>query len=105
VNFARGRPWTESVASGLTEMFSPGLMRRRLAAMREQYPWIGEEGFAYFTARLEVISGEGASTLDLVIRHCETRQQQEAAVAALVFKCDVLRAVLDAIDYASGQSA
>jgi pyrroloquinoline-quinone synthase len=39
--------------------------------------------------------------LDLVVRHCETREQQEAAIAALSFKCDVLRAILDAVDYYS----
>jgi pyrroloquinoline-quinone synthase len=99
VTFARTRPWVEAVASGLTEMFSPGLMRRRLADMRERYPWIAEEGFAYFTRRLEVIGGEGMSTVDIVVEHCRTREQQEAAIAALAFKCDVLRALLDAVDY------
>ncbi|SHG55401.1 pyrroloquinoline-quinone synthase PqqC [Streptoalloteichus hindustanus] len=105
VNFARARSWQEGVASGLTEMFSPGLMRRRLADMREHYPWIGEEGFAYFTSRLAVVAGEGRSTVDIVVQHCGTREQQEAAVAALAFKCDVLRAILDSIDYACHQIA
>jgi pyrroloquinoline-quinone synthase len=67
--------------------------------MREQYPWIAEEGFTYFTTRLEVIAGEGKSTLDLVVQYCETREQQETAIAALSFKCDVLWAILDAVDY------
>lgn len=101
VTFARTKPWVESVASGLTEMFSPGLMRRRLADMRERYPWIAEDGFAYFTSRLTVIAGEGKSTLDLVVEHSTTREQQQAAVAALSFKCDVLRGILDAVDYYS----
>jgi len=101
VTFARTRPWVEAVASGLTEMFSRGLMARRLVDMREHYPWIAEEGFAYFTSRLEVIADEGKSTVDIVVRNCRTREQQEAAVAALAFKCDVLRAVLDAVDYYS----
>lgn len=101
VTFARTRPWVEAVASGLTEMFSRGLMARRVADMREHYPWIAEEGLAYFTDRLRVVADEGRSTVDIVVRHCRTREQQEAAVAALDFKCDVLRAVLDAVDYYS----
>jgi pyrroloquinoline-quinone synthase len=101
VTFARTRPWVESVASGLTEMFSRDLMARRLVDMREHYPWIAEEGFTYFTNRLQVVAGEGKSTVDLVVRHCVTREQQEAAIAALSFKCDVLRAILDAVDYHS----
>ncbi|AHH96977.1 pyrroloquinoline-quinone synthase PqqC [Kutzneria viridogrisea] len=101
LTFARTKPWLESVASGLTEMFSPGLMRRRLADMREQYPWIAEDGFAYFTSRLTVIADEGTTTLDLVVEHATTRAQQHAAIAALTFKCDVLRAILDTVDYYS----
>ncbi|HEX6347669.1 pyrroloquinoline-quinone synthase PqqC [Umezawaea sp.] len=103
VTFARTRPWVEAVASGLTEMFSRGLMARRLADMRARYPWIAEEGFAYFTSRLRVVAGEGRSTVDLVVEHCTTRQQQEAAVAALSFKCDVLRSILDTVDYYAGR--
>lgn len=101
VNFARTRPWVEGVAAGLTELFAPGLMRRRVAAMRAQYPWIAADGLEYFTARIEITPAEGAATLDLVVDHCRTREQQRAAVAALAFKCDVLWAVLDALDYAT----
>jgi pyrroloquinoline-quinone synthase len=39
--------------------------------------------------------------LDIVLTYCVTRAQQDAAIAALAFKCDVLQAMLDAIDYAS----
>ncbi|WP_442916355.1 pyrroloquinoline-quinone synthase PqqC [Lentzea sp. DG1S-22] len=103
VTFARTKPWVEAIASGLTEMFSGALMRKRLAALREQYPWITEEGFAYFTNRIEAVAGEGKATVDIVVAHSLTREQQLAAVAALSFKCDVLRAVLDAVDYYSGK--
>ncbi|WP_370101426.1 pyrroloquinoline-quinone synthase PqqC [Streptacidiphilus sp. MAP12-20] len=99
VSFARQRPWLESIASGLTELFSPGLLRYRLGQMREHYPWIAEEGLTYFTARIDVVDAEGEATLDLVVRHAATRAQQDACVAALAFKCEVLRAVLDAVDY------
>ncbi|GAA3855817.1 pyrroloquinoline-quinone synthase PqqC [Saccharothrix violaceirubra] len=104
VTFARARPWVEAVASGLTEMFSGALMARRLADMRSHYPWIAEEGFAYFTSRLEVVSDEGKSTLDIVVRNCPTLERQEAAIAALEFKCDVLRSILDTVDYYARKS-
>ncbi|RAG85876.1 pyrroloquinoline quinone biosynthesis protein C [Streptacidiphilus pinicola] len=99
ISFARRQPWLESVASGLTELFSPGLLRHRLRRLREHYPWIADQGLAYFTARLDVVEAEGAGTLDLVVRHATTRAQQDACVAALSFKCQVLQAVLDAVDY------
>ena len=101
VTFTRTRPWLEGVAAGLTELFAPGLMRRRVADMRVHYPWIAEDGFDYFTSRIEITPAEGSATLDLVLEHARTREQQLACVAALAFKCDVLRAVLDALDYAT----
>lgn len=102
LDFARRRPWLEAVASGLTELFSPGLLAHRLGRMRQHYPWIDEEGFAYFTARIEVVEDEGRSLLDTVVGHATTRDRQEACVRALAFKCDVLQAVLDALDYHTG---
>ena len=49
--------------------------------------------------RIPVVRRDSEYTLDLVLTHCATRAQQDAAVAALSFKCDVLRAMLDAIEY------
>ncbi len=101
VTFARTRPWVEAIASGLTEMFSPALMRRRVGDMLAHYSWIHREDLAYFTDRIDAVSGEGRQTLDIVVRHCVTREQQDAAVAALAFKCDVLHALLDAVESAA----
>ena len=57
---------------------------------------------AYFTNRIDKVSGEGKDTLDIVVRHCVTREQQGKAIAALSFKCDVLWSMLDAIERAAG---
>lgn len=103
VTFARTRPWVEAVASGLTEMFSGHLMRRRVGDMLAGYPWIRREDLAYFTNRIEAVSGEGKSTVDIVVRYCRTREQQDAALAALSFKCDVLWSMLDAIERAAAK--
>ncbi|AXB44964.1 pyrroloquinoline-quinone synthase PqqC [Amycolatopsis albispora] len=103
VTFARTKPWVEAVASGLTEMFSGHLMKRRVADMLANYAWINRTDLAYFTNRIDAVSGEGQATVDLVLRHCETRAQQEAAIAALSFKCDVLWSILDAIERAAAK--
>jgi pyrroloquinoline-quinone synthase len=34
-----------------------------------------------------------------VVRHAATRAQQQACIEALAFKCDVLRTVVDTLDY------
>ncbi|HEV7646681.1 MAG TPA: pyrroloquinoline-quinone synthase PqqC [Actinophytocola sp.] len=101
VTFARTRPWVEAVASGLTEMFSGHLMQRRVGDMLAHYDWIKPADLAYFTNRIEAVSGEGKSTVDIVVRYSTTREQQDRAIAALSFKCDVLWSMLDAIERAA----
>lgn len=103
VSFARDRPWPEAVAASLTELFAPGLMRERLAAMRQHYPWIDPAGYAYFEDRVSAAAGDAEVALDLVLTHCRTRAEQDAALAALAFKCEVLWALADGIEHATSQ--
>jgi pyrroloquinoline-quinone synthase len=103
VTFARTRPWLEAVASSLTEMFAGHLMRQRVVDMLANYPWIRQADLAYFTNRIDAVSGEGKATVDIVVRYSVTRAQQDAAIAALSFKCDVLWSILDAIERAAAK--
>ena len=100
VTFARTRPWTEAVASSLTELFAPDLMAERLAAFEQHYPWIDRRALAYFRGRLSQAPRDSEHALEVVTRYCLTPEQQAAAVAALSFKCDVLWSMLDAIEQA-----
>ncbi len=103
LTFARTRPWWEAIAASLTEMFAGHLMRQRVADMLANYPWIKPDDLAYFTNRIDAVSGEGQATVDIVTRYCVTREQQDAAIAALSFKCDVLWSMLDAIERAAAK--
>jgi pyrroloquinoline-quinone synthase len=98
VNFARRRPWVEAVASSLTELFGPGAMRARLEAFERHYPWIDPTGLEYFRTRLVQAPRDAQYALDLTVERCTTPEQQDAAVAALRFKTEVLWAQLDAIE-------
>jgi pyrroloquinoline-quinone synthase len=100
VTFARTRPWAEAIASSLTELFAPDLMAERLAAFERYYPWIDPRGLAYFRARLTQAPRDCEHALQVVTEYCRTPDEQEGAVAALSFKCDVLWSMLDAIDRA-----
>lgn len=97
VNFCRSRPWIEAVASSLTELFAPSLMAKRLAAFEKHYRWVDQEGLRYFRARLTQAPRDTDYSLKLVIERCCARADQERAVEALRFKCDLLWAMLDAI--------
>lgn len=101
VNFARTRPWLEAVAASLTELFSPDLMRDRLSALRAHYNWIDPSGHEYFASRPDEARQDASYALSVVVDRCRTRAEQDAAIAALEFKCDVLWEMLDAIDRAA----
>ena len=100
VNFCRNRPWTEAIASSLTELFAPDLMAVRLAAFERHYPWIESGGLQYFRNRLTQAPRDSEHALEVVTEYCRLPEQQGAAVAALSFKCDVLWSMLDAVDNA-----
>jgi pyrroloquinoline-quinone synthase len=98
VNFARQKPWIEAVASSLTELFGPAAMRVRLEALERHYPWIDPAGLEYFRNRLVQAPRDAQYALDLTVEHCGTRERQDAAVAALRFKTEMLWAQLEAIE-------
>ncbi len=99
VNFVGSRPWIEGVASSLTELFAPPLMKERLAAFEKYYPWIDPAALEYFRSRPSLAARDSDHGLELVHAHCRSREEQERAVAALRFKCDLLGAQLDALYY------
>lgn len=102
VEFARSRPWLESVASSLTELFGPPVMARRVEAIVANYPWVDRSGLAYFENRIPLASQDAAQALEWVVGGAQTPEQQDRCVAALRFKCDVLWCILDATALASG---
>lgn len=100
VHFVRDRPVLEGIASSLTEMFSPGIIAERVAGMLANYSFITKETLAYFTPRLTQAPRDVEFALAYVREHADTSERQEAVLAALRFKCDVLWAQLDALHFA-----
>jgi pyrroloquinoline-quinone synthase len=100
VRFVRERTLLEAVASSLTELFAPDLHKTRIAALLENYDFANEQTLVYFKTRLTQAPRDVAFGLAYVLREARTRDQQEAALAALRFKTDVLWAQLDALYYA-----
>lgn len=98
VQFARTQPWPVAVASSLTELFAPDLMAERLAAFRKHYTWVPDWAFDYFQRRVTQARTDSNEALELTIRWCNTPELQSKAIAALELKCDILWAILDAID-------
>jgi pyrroloquinoline-quinone synthase len=93
------RTFLEAVASSLTELFSGTLIAMRMDALRKHYPWLSG-GLDYFQARLSQAPADARFALDWVLRHAESREQQELTCGALRAKCDILWAQLDALYFA-----
>ncbi|HYZ32663.1 MAG TPA: pyrroloquinoline-quinone synthase PqqC [Crenalkalicoccus sp.] len=100
IHFVRDRTLLEAVASSLTEMFAPTIIAERVEGMLRNYDFISEETLAYFRPRLTQAPQDVAFALDYVKREARTREQQEQAMGALRFKCDLLWAQLDALHFA-----
>jgi pyrroloquinoline-quinone synthase len=104
VNFARMKPWPIAIASSLTELFAPDLMAERLAAFQKYYTWVNASGFDYFRSRVVQARVDSNEGLQLTLQYCNTPALQQEAIAALSFKCEVLWAILDAIQAAGNVS-
>ena len=97
VNFARTRPWQESVCASLTELFAPAIHKQRLATWPEHYPWIDSEGLMYFRNRVTQARRDVEHGLNITLDYFRTREQQERALQILNFKLDVLWQMNDAM--------
>lgn len=100
VNFCRLRSPLEAVASSLTELCAPSIMLTRLETFPQHYPWIESGGLSYFRSRVPQGRRDGSEALEWVKQWALTREQQDQALAALSFKCDLLWSLLDSVQLA-----
>jgi pyrroloquinoline-quinone synthase len=100
VAFVRDRSLLEAIASSLTELFSPTIISERVSGMLAHYSFVTPETLAYFTPRLTQAPRDADFALAYVRENAVTVEQQQAALAALRFKCDLLWAQLDALHFA-----
>jgi pyrroloquinoline-quinone synthase len=100
VRFVRERSLLEAVASSLTELFSPQIIGERVAGMLKGYDFVTRETLAYFEKRPPQAERDSGFALAYVKAHALTPDAQQAVLAALEFKCDVLWAMLDALHHA-----
>jgi coenzyme PQQ biosynthesis protein C len=99
VEFVRERSLLEAVASSLTEMFSPMIIKARVSGMLRHYDFVSEDVLRYFGHRLSEAPRDADFALDYVKRHATTVETQRQALAALEFKCGMLWAQLDALQH------
>jgi pyrroloquinoline-quinone synthase len=99
VTFCKTRPWIEGVASSLTELFAPDLMRKRIAAFPQHYGWVRSEALEYFRSRLTQAPRDSQHGLRLVTTWCTTVETERKAFEALAFKLELLWVMIDTIHH------
>ena len=97
VQFVRERPLLEAIASSLTELFAPAIHGERIPGMLAGYGFIDDAMMSYFRHRLDQAPRDAGFALDYVKRHARNPEERAAVCRALLFKCDVLWAQLDAL--------
>jgi coenzyme PQQ biosynthesis protein C len=97
VRYVVEQPLPIAVASSLTELFAPSIHRERISGMLANYDFVNDEVMAYFKRRLTQAPRDATFALEFVKSNARTREMQEACVAAVEFKCNVLWAQLDAL--------
>jgi pyrroloquinoline-quinone synthase len=68
--------------------------------MLANYPFVTRETLSYFDKRPPQAQRDADFALNYVKQHAKTPEQQQAVLAALEFKCQVLWAMLDALYHA-----
>ena len=101
VALVRERSLVEAVASSLTECFAPDLMSKRIAAWEQHYPWIDPKSLEYFRGRVTRARRDSGEAVEFVEKHATTRELQDACVAALIAKTEILWEMLEAIAQAA----
>ena len=104
VQLVRERSLLEAVASSLTEFFAPDLMSKRILAWEKHYPWVRSDVLAYFRSRVTRARKDSEEAVEYVVTHAHTRELQEACVAALIRKTEILWHLLDCVSVAYGPS-
>ncbi len=99
VAYVRDRTLLEAIASSLTEMFSPMIIKARVSGMLKHYDFITEDVLRYFRNRLTEAPRDADFALEYVKKHATTPETQAAALRALEFKCAMLWTQLDAIQH------
>ncbi|MFK4980219.1 pyrroloquinoline quinone biosynthesis protein C, partial [Klebsiella pneumoniae] len=73
------------------------IISERVSGMIANYDWITQDTLAYFTPRLTQAPKDSDFALAYVRDHADTVEKQQAVLAALRFKCDVLWSQLNGL--------
>jgi len=99
INFVEEKSVLEGVTSSLSELFAPDIHRERIALMMKNYEFTNKKNMSYFVKRLGQAPIDIEQVLSYALDNAKNREQQENVYNALVFKMQMLWAMLDGLHY------
>ena len=99
IDFVNEKSVLEGVTSSLSELFAPDIHRERIALMTKNYKFTNEKNMSYFVKRLGQAPIDIEQVLSYALDNAKTREEQENVYNALVFKMQMLWAMLDGLHY------
>ena len=99
LEFVSSHDLLESVASSLTELSAGAYLGHRADAFRKHYPWIADDGLAYFLSRTRQAPRDAEEGLAFVLEHATTPELADRCAAALERKCSILWQLLDGVEW------
>ncbi len=99
IDFVNEKSVLEGVTSSLSELFAPDIHRERIALMMKNYKFTNEKNMSYFVKRLGQAPIDIEQVLSYALDNVKTREGQENVYNALVFKMQMLWAMLDGLHY------
>ena len=99
IDFVNEKSVLEGVTSSLSELFALDIHRERIALMMKNYKFTNEKNMSYFVKRLGQAPIDIEQVLSYALDKAKTREEQENVYNALVFKMQMLWAMLDALHY------
>ncbi len=97
VDFVRRSSLLPAVASSLTEHFAGDLMKQRIEAWKQHYPFVANSALQYFRQRVEQAPRDAEFALEFVTKRAITPDQQRECLDAFQRKCAILWILLDSV--------
>jgi pyrroloquinoline-quinone synthase len=101
VNLVRESSLVTAVASSLTECFASKLMSDRIEAFERHYQFIDPSALEYFRRRVPLARRDSEEALSFVLENARSSEVQDACVAALITKTEILWHLLDCVQWQS----
>jgi pyrroloquinoline-quinone synthase len=93
---AATKSWLLGIAVSEGEDTAKGMVRD-LEIFRKHYSWVPEQSLEFYKLHSEVDVGHGQIRLDILAKHCTTRELQEECINAQLTKNNIRRVMTDAI--------